>query len=52
MSTLFWLSEKQLNRISPYFPLSRGVPRVDRPPCDQRHYLCDQEWPALVRCAA
>ena len=29
MSDLFLLSESQLRRISPYFPLSHGVPRVD-----------------------
>lgn len=29
MSELFWLSEAQMRRIEPYFPLSHGVPRVD-----------------------
>ena len=29
MTDLLWLSEAQLNRIRPYFPLSHGVPRVD-----------------------
>jgi len=29
MSDQFWLSEEQLARIKPYFPLSHGVPRVD-----------------------
>jgi putative transposase len=29
MSDLLWLSEAQLDRIRPYFPLSHGVPRVD-----------------------
>ena len=29
MSDLLWLSEAQLRRIEPYFPLSHGVPRVD-----------------------
>ncbi len=29
MSELFLLSERQLARISPFFPLSHGVPRVD-----------------------
>lgn len=24
-----WLSEAQMRRIRPYFPLSHGVPRVD-----------------------
>ncbi len=29
MRELFWLSEAQMRRIEPYFPLSHGVPRVD-----------------------
>jgi len=29
MSDLYWLSACQLERIKPYFPPSRGVPRVD-----------------------
>ena len=29
MSNLFWLSDTQMRRIAPYFPLSHGVPRVD-----------------------
>ena len=29
MSDLIWLSEAQMRRIAPYFPLSHGVPRVD-----------------------
>lgn len=29
MSDLFWLTEHQLARIEPYFPLAHGVPRVD-----------------------
>lgn len=29
MSDLFWLTDKQLRRIAPYFPLSHGMPRVD-----------------------
>lgn len=29
MSAMIWLSEKQMEQISPYFPLSHGVPRVD-----------------------
>ncbi len=32
MSDVFLLSERQMARISPFFPLSHGVPRVD----DQR----------------
>ena len=29
MSDLFWLTEAQMRRISPYFPLSHGIARVD-----------------------
>jgi transposase len=29
MGNLFLLSERQIARISPYFPLPHGVPRVD-----------------------
>ena len=29
MSDLIWLSQEQMRRIEPYFPLSHGVPRVD-----------------------
>ena len=29
MGDLFLLSERQMARISPHFPLSHGVPRVD-----------------------
>ena len=29
MRDLFWLSEEQLARIKPFFPLAHGVPRVD-----------------------
>jgi transposase len=32
MADLFWLTKTQIERISRYFPLSHGVPRVD----DQR----------------
>jgi transposase len=31
MSDLYMLSEVQMRRIEPYFPLSHGVPRVDEP---------------------
>jgi transposase len=29
MSYLYWLSEAQIERLRPYFPKSRGKPRVD-----------------------
>ena len=29
MSDLFWLTDTQMERLKPFFPLSHGVPRVD-----------------------
>jgi len=29
MSDLYWLTDEQMARLKPFFPLSRGVPRVD-----------------------
>jgi transposase len=29
MSNLYWLTETQMERLRPYFPKSRGKPRVD-----------------------
>ena len=29
MSNMYWLSEEQMGRLKPYFPKSRGKPRVD-----------------------
>ncbi len=29
MSDLIWLTEAQMRKIKPYFPLSHGIPRVD-----------------------
>ena len=29
MSNLYWLTEEQMMRLRPYFPTSRGRPRVD-----------------------
>ena len=44
MIRLFLLSERQMARISPYFPLSHGGPRVD----DRRVVSgCDPQWPAM-----
>ncbi|MFE8871723.1 hypothetical protein ACE4RV_00825, partial [Acetobacter persici] len=31
MSDVFILSERQMERIEPFFPLAHGVPRVDDP---------------------
>ncbi|PTT94307.1 IS5/IS1182 family transposase, partial [Pseudomonas sp. HMWF031] len=29
MSDLFWLTDAQMARLAPFFPKSRGKPRVD-----------------------
>ena len=29
MSDLYWLTDEQMERLKPFFPLSHGVPRVD-----------------------
>lgn len=29
MSDVVWLAPQQLNRVTPYFPMSHGIPRVD-----------------------
>jgi hypothetical protein len=42
MTDLFLLSEAQMRRIEPFFPLSHGVPRVDN----------RREWVAVARCSA
>ena len=31
MSDLYWLTDEQMARLKPFFPLSHGVPRVDDP---------------------
>lgn len=54
MSDLIWLTQTQMRRIEPFFPLSHGVPRVDDrrviggPQGDQQHHLRDQERAALA----
>ena len=53
MSDLFWLSEAQVERLKPFFPNSRGKPRVD----DRRLLsgiiyipeLCPKVGDALIR---
>jgi len=49
MGDLIWLSDAQMRRIEPYFPLSHGVPRFD----DRRvvfALICPQETgPFLIR---
>jgi transposase len=49
MSDLIWLSEAQMRRVEPHFPLFHGVPWVDDRGSSAVH-LCDQEWPAMGRC--
>lgn len=49
MGDLFLLSERQMARISPFFPLSHGVPRVDDR-CE-RHRLRDPQRSAVEGCA-
>ena len=51
MSDLIWLSEAQMRRIEPHFPLSHGVPRVTRPAGDLGDHLRDPQRVALARCA-
>ena len=51
MSDLFLLSQAQMRRIAPYFPLSHGIPRVDDRRVISGIIFCDQEWSALARCA-
>jgi len=49
MAELRWLSDARMRRISPYFPLSHGIPRVD----DRRvisELFPDPQW-ASVRYA-
>lgn len=29
MADIFWLTDAQMERLKPFFPLSHGVPRVD-----------------------
>ena len=40
MTEMILLSEDQMARISPFFPLSHGIPRAG----DQRHHLRDPQW--------
>ena len=44
MGDLIFLSEAQMRRIEPYFPLSHGMPRVD----DRRDRFCDPQRFALA----
>lgn len=42
MSDVFVLSERQMKRIEPFFPLAHGVPRVD-----EQDRLCDPQRPSV-----
>jgi len=50
MSDLFWLTDAQMERLEPFFPLSHGAPRVDDK-CVERNYLPPSQWVALAGCA-
>ena len=52
MGDLFLLSEMQMRRIEPYFPLSHGVPRVDDRRVISGIVFVIRQWLALARCAA
>ena len=51
MEVPFLLSEAQMAVISPYFPLSHGVSRVDDRRVVSGIVLCDQERIAAAGCA-
>jgi putative transposase len=52
MIRLFLLSERQMARISPYFPLSHGVPRVDDRRVVSGIVYVIRHGPAMEGCAA
>ena len=47
MTDLLWLSDDQLDRIKPYFPLSWRAAR-GRSSCCERDRICDQERASLA----
>ena len=62
MRTLFYLSESQMERISPFFPRSHGIPRADdrhvarggvchAADTLQRHSLRYQTWTSVKGCS-
>lgn len=52
MSDLFLLTEAQMRRIEPYFPLSHGVARVDDRRVISGIIFVIRNGSALARCAA
>jgi hypothetical protein len=48
MSDHFLLSKAQMARISLFFPLSHGIPRVDDLRVGSRHRLRHPQWPAVI----
>jgi transposase len=52
MANLFWLTRAQIQRISSYFPLSHGVPRVDDQQVVSGIIHVTRNGLSLVRCAA
>jgi transposase len=49
MSDLFWLTDAQMERLRPFFPKSRGKPRVDDRRVLERDDLHQAQRVALVR---
>ncbi len=50
MNDLYWLTDEQMARLSPYFPKSHGKPRVDGRRVLRDHFRQPQR-PALAGCA-
>jgi transposase len=50
MSDLIWLTEAQMPKIEPYFPLSHGVPRVDDRRIISGIIFCHSGRAVLARC--
>ena len=51
MSDLSLLSEAQMRRIEPFFPLSHGIPRVDDRRILSGHSVRDPQRAAVAGCA-
>ena len=49
MSDLFWLTDEQMAKLSPFFPRSHGKPRVDDKRVLSWDYLHQSQWVALAR---
>ena len=51
MSDLYWLTDKQMARLEPYFPRSHGKPRVDDRRVLSGDHLRQSQRSSLARCA-